>query len=211
MPRAVAYVRVSTNEQNPENQTRELRELAERLRLGELDVRAEVESSGKRRPVLDQVMADARARRFEVLVVWALDRLDRSMVGTVQRILELDRLGVRVVSLRDGWLDTDGPARSLLLAVLGWVAEQERVRISDRTRAGLARVRAAGKRLGRRPTSPVLLSAGADRVEAGKASQREAAAAVGVSRSALQRELRRRVARKGVLAAAPGGSRAAAP
>jgi DNA invertase Pin-like site-specific DNA recombinase len=71
------------------------------------------------------------------------------MVGAMQTVLELDRLGVRVISLKEPWLDTTSPVRPLLVAVFGWVAEQERLRISERTKAGLDRARRAGKKLGR--------------------------------------------------------------
>src|SRR5689334_14839033 len=110
--RATAYVRVSTNEQHPENQVAALRELAQARGL-DLEVREEIESVGQRRPVLDQLMTDARAGRVRVILVWALDRLDRSMVGVVNRVLELDHLGVRLLSVREGWLDTSGPVRGL--------------------------------------------------------------------------------------------------
>ena len=69
------------------------------------------------------------------------------MHRTIGDVLELDRLGVQVVSAKENWLDQQGPARSLLLAVLSWVSEQEAVRLSERTKAGLARARAAGIRL----------------------------------------------------------------
>jgi DNA invertase Pin-like site-specific DNA recombinase len=71
------------------------------------------------------------------------------MVGAMQMILDLDRLGVQVVSVREPWLDTSGPVRFLLVAIFGWISEQERLRISERTRAGLDRARRRGVRLGR--------------------------------------------------------------
>jgi putative DNA-invertase from lambdoid prophage Rac len=109
----------------------------------------EVESAAKARPVLDRMLADVRAGRVQAVAVWALDRLHRSMVG-IQTVLELDRLGVPVLSVREGWLDTSGPVRPLLVAIFGWVAEQERTRLIERTKAGLERARREGKRLGRR-------------------------------------------------------------
>jgi DNA invertase Pin-like site-specific DNA recombinase len=95
------------------------------------------------------MMADARAGRFRVLVVWAIDRFGRSMFGNLDAVLELDRVGVEVISVREPWLDTGGPVRSLLIAIFSWVAEQERARIGERTRAGLARARRRGRVLGR--------------------------------------------------------------
>jgi DNA invertase Pin-like site-specific DNA recombinase len=71
------------------------------------------------------------------------------MVGNLADVLELDRIGVTVVSVRESWLDTGGPVRSLLIAIFSWVAEQERARLIERTKAGLAAARRKGKRLGR--------------------------------------------------------------
>ena len=71
--------------------------------------------------------------------MWSLDRLHRSMLGALQTVLDLDRIGVQVVSLREPWLDTGSPVRPLLIVIFGWVAEQERIRIGERTRAELGR------------------------------------------------------------------------
>jgi DNA invertase Pin-like site-specific DNA recombinase len=94
-------------------------------------------------------MANAHTGKFDVLVVWALDRLGRSMVGNLTTVLKLDDMGVHVISAREPWLDMGGPVRPLLIAVFGWVAEQERIRIVERTKAGLDHARARGIRLGR--------------------------------------------------------------
>src|SRR5467141_1966984 len=80
---------------------------------------------------------------------WCCWSLGRSMVGNLQAVLELDRIGVQIVSVREPWLDTSGPVRSLLIAIFSWVAEQERSRLIERTRAGLDRARREGKRIGR--------------------------------------------------------------
>jgi DNA invertase Pin-like site-specific DNA recombinase len=109
----------------------------------------ESESAAKSRPVFEQLLADVRAGKRRAVVIWALDRLHRSMVGCIETVLELDRLGVPVLSVREPWLDTTGPVRSLLVAIFGWVAEQERARLIERTKAGLQRARREGKRLGR--------------------------------------------------------------
>lgn len=148
----------------------------------------EVESAAKARPVLERMLADVRAGRVQAVAVWALDRLHRSMVGSINTVLELDRLGVRVFSVRESWLDTDGPVRPLLVAIFGWVAEQERTRLIERTKAGLERARRQGKVLGRPRTSRVLLTGAAELVERG-ATVAEAARAKGVSRAALYRHL----------------------
>jgi DNA invertase Pin-like site-specific DNA recombinase len=99
------------------------------------------------------MLKDARRGKFQVLVVWALDRFGRSMVGNLRDVLELDRLGVQVVSVRESWLDTGSPVRTLLIAIFSWVAEQERSRLIERTKAGVAAARRRGARLGR-PRAP---------------------------------------------------------
>jgi DNA invertase Pin-like site-specific DNA recombinase len=178
---------VSTERQTADNQLAEVRQLAV-ARGYEPVVYEEVESAAKARPVFDRMMTDVRAGRVRAVAVWALDRLHRSMVGAIQTVLELDRLGVPVMSVREGWLDTSGAVRPLLVAIFGWVAEQERTRLVERTRAGLERARRQGKRLGRPPASPVLLHAAGDLVAAG-VPVAEAARQKGLSRSSLRRFL----------------------
>jgi putative DNA-invertase from lambdoid prophage Rac len=186
--RAAVYVRVSTDRQTSDNQVADVRQLAV-ARGYEPVVYEEVESAAKARPVFDRMMADLRVGRVQALAVWALDRLHRSMTGAITTVLELDRLGVPVLSVREGWLDTSGPVRPLLVAILGWVAEQERTRLIERTKAGLERARREGKRLGRPRTSPLKLAAAARLVAEG-ASIRNAAKAGGVSFETLRRHVR---------------------
>jgi DNA invertase Pin-like site-specific DNA recombinase len=108
MPAAALYVRVSTDRQIGENQLAELRQLAA-ARGFEPITYNEVESAAKARPVMDRMLADARAGRVRAILVWALDRLHRSMVGSIQTVLECDRIGVPVISVREPWLDTRRP------------------------------------------------------------------------------------------------------
>lgn len=193
MPTAALYIRVSTDKQTGENQVAELRQLAA-ARGFEPVVYEEVESAAKARPVMERMLADARTGKVRAILVWALDRLHRSMVGSIQTVLECDRLGVPVVSVREPWLDTAGPVRPLLIAIFGWVAEQERARLIERTKAGLERARRQGKKLGRPRTSPILVHAAAELVDGG-ATVAEAARLKGVKRSTLRRFLaERRVA-----------------
>jgi len=188
--RAAIYLRVSTDRQTADNQIAEVRQLAV-ARGFEPIVYEEVESAAKARPVLEQMLSDVRAGRVHAVAVWALDRLHRSMTGAINTVLELDRLGVPVLSVREGWLDTSGPVRPLLVAIFGWVAEQERTRLIERTKAGVERARRQGKRLGRPPASPVLLHAARDLVACG-VPVAEAARQKGVARSTLQRFIRDR-------------------
>lgn len=143
------YARVSTAEQSTDNQLPDLEALASRRGFDIVRVFSENVSAVKTRPEFDAMIAAAHRGKFEALLVWSLDRLHRSMVGALQTVLDLDRRGVQVVSYKEPWLDTGGPVRSLLIGIFGWVAEQERLRIGDRTKAGLERARRRGVRLGR--------------------------------------------------------------
>lgn len=177
--KAAFYMRVSTDEQTTENQRPDLERVAEARGLEVVEIFSENVSAVKARPQLDLMLSAAHRGRYSVLIVWSLDRLHRSMVGALQTVLDLDRRGVQVVSVREPWLDTGGPVRSLLIAIFGWVAEQERARISERTKAGLERARRRGVKLGRRPVDVDLVRLLALRAE-GK-SIRAIAANVGLS------------------------------
>lgn len=184
---AAVYVRVSTEKQTATNQVAETLQLA-RARGYEPVLYEEVGSAVKARPVLERMLADARAGRIGAVVLWSLDRLHRSMPATINTVLELDRIGVAVLSVREGWLDTSGPVRGLMVAIMGWVASQERDRLIERTHAGLDRARREGKRLGRPPVSIVLVTAAADLV-AGGMPVAQAAREKGVPRNSLRRYL----------------------
>lgn len=147
--RAALYFRVSTDRQTTANQVPEVEQLARARGHEVAKVYEEQASAVKNRPAYAQMMKDAKRGAFDVLVVWSLDRLGRSMTGNLADVLELDRIGVTVVSVRETWLDTGSPVRSLLIAIFSWVAEQERNRLIERTKAGLERARRQGVRLGR--------------------------------------------------------------
>ncbi len=203
MTRAALYLRVSSDKQTVESQRRDVSRLVT-ARHWDPVLYEEQESAAKARPVLDRLMVDVRTGRVGAVAVWAIDRLDRTMVGAVGRVLELDRLGVQVVSVQETWLDTASPVRPLLIAIFGWVAEQERARLIERTKAGLARVEAEdrdrsgppkaldpsakGWPVGRPPASTVLLHAAAELVKGGQ-SIRAAALIKGVRPTTLRRFL----------------------
>lgn len=149
--KAVLYLRVSTDQQTVENQRPELLQLAEARGFQIIEVIEETASAAKQRAGIDRLMTLARQAKCQVVVTWALDRLGRSMIGNLQTILELDKLGVEVISLREPWLQMDGPVRSLLIAVFSWVAQEERNRIRERSKLGVLRAKKLGKRLGRPP------------------------------------------------------------
>ena len=150
--RVALYARVSTanGHQDPEMQLRELREFVERRGwqiAGEYVDRG-VSGSKDRRPALDQMMAAAQGRKFDVLVVWKLDRFARSLKHLVNALAEFEALGIAFVSLRDN-LDLTTPSGRLMFQIIGAMAEFERALIQERVRAGLRNAKAKGVRLGR--------------------------------------------------------------
>src|SRR5579872_3280190 len=148
--RAAIYARVSTSDQNNAIQVRELTDYV-RHRGWELAGTYEDKLSGARisRPGLDRLMADARQRRFDAVLVWKLDRFGRSLVHCVSGIQELASLGVRFIATSQG-LDTDesNPASKLLLHILAAVAQFERELIRERVAAGMRSAQAKGTRSG---------------------------------------------------------------
>jgi DNA invertase Pin-like site-specific DNA recombinase len=181
--RAAIYARVSTTDQTTENQLLELRQYcqARGWSAGEY-VDTGVSGSRESRPALDRLMTDAKRRRFDVLLVWRLDRLGRSLKHLVTTLDDLATLGVAFVSLNEG-IDCTTPAGKLQLHLLAAIAEFERARIVERVNAGIARARRSGKRLGRRPHA----ISEADLERTAHLSQHGAAKALGLPRSVLQR------------------------
>ena len=157
--KAAIYARVSTSDQTAENQLIELRRYCDARGWMATEYIDEAVSGNKeRRPALDRLLADARRRRFDVLLVWRLDRLGRSLKHLVVTLDELAALGIAFVSLNEG-IDCTTPAGKLQLHLLAAIAEFERSRIIERVRAGIARAKAQGTRLGRpriKPAPPAL-------------------------------------------------------
>jgi DNA invertase Pin-like site-specific DNA recombinase len=151
-PRAAIYARVSTinNGQDVTMQTRELREYCERRGWNVIAEFVDIGISGAkdRRPQLDRLMAEARRRKFDVVVVWKFDRFARSVRHLLRALDEFQALRVDFVSLSEA-LDTLTPSGRMVFTVLGAVAELERSLIAERVRAGLRNARARGVRLGR--------------------------------------------------------------
>ena len=143
-----------------------------------------VSGAKDRRPALDRLVTDAKRRRFDVLVVWRLDRLGRNLRHLILLLDDLQAIGVDFVSLAEG-IDATTPAGRLQLHILGAIAEFERSRVIERVQAGLQRAKRQGRTLGRprRAISPRHLA----QVEG--LSTREAAKVLGIPRSTLQRYL----------------------
>ncbi len=149
--RVALYSRVSTlHLQDPELQARELREYAQRRgwQIVREYVDCGVSGSKDSRPALNELLADVHQRKCDVVLVWKLDRLGRSLRHLVNTLAELEARGVAFVSLRDN-LDLSTPSGRLMFNVIGAMAEFERALIQERVKAGLRNARAKGKRLGR--------------------------------------------------------------
>jgi DNA invertase Pin-like site-specific DNA recombinase len=157
MKRAAIYVRVSTDRQTVENQSRELRQIAERRGWQVVSEYSDAGISGAKgrdsRPSLDQMLKDASRRRFDVVMAWAIDRLGRSLIDLLGTIQTLEACGVDLY-LDQQSIDTTTPAGRLMFQVTGAFAEFERSMIRQRVRAGLARAVQQGKQLGRPRIDP---------------------------------------------------------
>jgi DNA invertase Pin-like site-specific DNA recombinase len=158
--RVAIYARVSTDRkgQDPENQLVQLRAWCVRMGyivLGEYVDHESGSSSANQRQHLGRLFADAARRKFDMVLVWALDRFSRKgMASTIADLQRLSSHGVSFHSFTEEHLSTDNElVRNVLLAVLASLAKLERQKISERTKAGLERARAKGKRLGRAPFS----------------------------------------------------------
>lgn len=151
--RVAAYCRVSTRDQATENQEAALLAYIENHVPMELvDIYREKASAWEEGEQLELVnlIDAARVKRYDVLLVWSLDRLTRGGAETVLRLVHrLKTQGVKVISLKEPWTESPGDLDDLLYAITGWAAEMESRRRSERTLAGLERARAEGKHLGR--------------------------------------------------------------
>lgn len=154
--RAAIYLRTSTTGQHTDNQRLQLVQIADRRGWSIVEVYEDFGISGAKsrdkRPALDQMLKDAGRRRFDVAMAWSIDRVGRSLSDLLATIQHLEAVGVDLY-LDQQHIDTTTPAGRLLYQITGAFAEFERSMIRSRVNAGLARARAKGKRLGRRPIS----------------------------------------------------------
>ena len=152
LTRAAIYLRVSDLSQEAENQ-RPACEALLRARgwdLAQVYVEEATAWRSGRQAQRRKAYEDARRGKFQVLVVWSLDRLTRE--GPLEMLRQIDRfekVGCRVVSVQESWTEVDSDLRDLLLSIVGWVARMESKRRSERTKEGMARAKASGVKLGR--------------------------------------------------------------
>jgi DNA invertase Pin-like site-specific DNA recombinase len=151
MKRAAIYARVSTADQHPETQLYDLREMAKQRGYQIVDEYSDVISGSKaKRPGLDQLLADARRHRFDVVLVAAFDRVARSVRHFLEVLDELNHLGIEFISFREN-IDTGGPLGRAMVVIVGAIAELERNLIVERVKAGMRRAKLEGRRIGRVP------------------------------------------------------------
>ena len=152
--RIAIYTRVSKSDesQDPQNQLNPLKDFAKALKGEVIGEYVDLASGGRSdRENFLRMLEDADKHKFDLLLIWSLDRLSREGISNTLGYLDrLKRNGVAVKSLQESWLDTrDESLGQLLIAIFSWVAQQERKRIVERTMAGLDRARRNGKKLGR--------------------------------------------------------------
>jgi DNA invertase Pin-like site-specific DNA recombinase len=188
MKRAALYLRVSTLDQHPETQLHDLRQMAAQRGyqvVGEFTDR--ISGTKARRPGLDQLMTGARRGRFDVVLVWASDRIARSVKHFLEVLDELNRLNIEFVSFREQ-IDTGGPLGRAMVVIIGAIAELERNLIIERVRAGMRRARLEGRHIGRNPL--VLDHASIRRERSQGHSLRQIARTHRISTTTVQRVLR---------------------
>ena len=149
MKRAVLYTRVSSIDQHPETQLCDLRPLAAARGYEIVGEYTDTISGSKaKRPGLDRLMADARRGRFDVVLVWAFDRVARSVKHFLEILDDLNHLNVEFVSFREN-IDTGGPLGRAMVIIVGAIAELERSLIVERVKAGMRRAKLEGRQIGR--------------------------------------------------------------
>lgn len=144
------YARVSTIDQDPAMQFRDLKEFCEARfwKVFDFYVDEAVHGDVRSRPALDRLMQDARARKFNVVLVWKYDRFARSTLHLLQALETFRALSIDFISLKDS-IDTTTPEGKLFFQIIAGFAEYEHAIIRQRVRSGMANAKAQGKRLGR--------------------------------------------------------------
>ena len=180
--RAAIYARVSTDTQTTQNQLLELRDYCERR--GWAVTKEYVDDgytgSAASRPALDDLILDAKRGRFDLVVVWKLDRISRSLRNLLLLLDDFQHAGISFASVSEG-IDLTTPGGRFFAHLLGALSEYEKQIIVQRVRLGLQRARKEGKRLGR----PCAAVSEADLAAVAHLSLREAAIRLKVSKSAV--------------------------
>ena len=152
------YARVSTDEQTTENQIFELKNVAKRMGWTVSAVYSDTISGAKaKRPELDKLLKSAMRKEIDVIMAWSVDRLGRSLQHLITLLADIQSKEVDLYLHQQG-IDTTTPSGKMMFQMCGVFAEFERAMISERVKAGLARSKAKGTRLGRPPVPPLLIN-----------------------------------------------------
>ena len=187
--RVALYLRVSTTDQDPETQGREVRAFAAAHGWETVETYQDVGVSGARarRPGLDSLLKDAWHGRFQAVIVWDLSRMARSTLNALELLREFEQIKVRLIAVKQTF-DTDTPLGKAFFTLAAMFAELERSILIERVRAGMARARAEGKRIGRPPRRVDL--AVLERLRAEGRSIRQIARQIGVPSSTVAKRLK---------------------
>lgn len=193
--RVALYARVSTGDgrQFTANQVEQMQSYAAQRPNWQIVAQYLDQGTGSRgldqRDELAQLMQAARAKKFDLVLVFSLDRFTREgVLKAFQYVEQLTRAGVQFRSVTEEHFQTSGPAGELFMAVAAWMAKQEHDQISKRVKAGLDRARAAGKMLGRPRVGLDLTKV--ERLRSEGLSVRQIAAALKTSKSSVERGCR---------------------
>ncbi len=158
--KCIIYTRVSTDDQNAENQLTQLQEYANRQQWEIVAIKKDICSgsrSAKDRAGLNEVFTMARQKKFDVLLFWSLDRFSREgSRKTLEYLTRLDDYGIKWHSYTEEYISSLGIFADAIISLMACLAKQERVRISERTKAGLNRLKSKGVKLGRPASAPDL-------------------------------------------------------
>lgn len=159
MVKVALYARVSMDEnyddkrfQDLENQLQPLRDFCKAMDYEIVEEYTDkMSGANPARPSFRKIMSDALMRRFSGIVVWKIDRFSREgILPTLSYIKQLKERGIFLQSMTETWINTkDEGITEMLLAIMSWMASEERRKISERTKAGMARKKAQGKHMGR--------------------------------------------------------------
>jgi len=180
------YARVSTKDQNPDSQLRDLKRYAQERGYGIYQTYIDKGVSGvkDKRPALDQLMDDARKKFFNAVLVWRFDRFARSSKHLVVALEEFINLGINFISYSEN-IDLGSPMGKAMFTIISAMAQLERDIISERVKAGLRNAKANGKQIGRPPLEGIEVKV--KELRAQRVSIREVAKRLGVGKSTVER------------------------
>ncbi|MCP4254566.1 MAG: recombinase family protein [Candidatus Scalindua sp.] len=189
MKNVAIYVRVSTKEQNVDMQLNDLERYVKERGLNVFKIYKDNGVSGTKetRPALNDLMNDARKRKFDTVLVWRFDRFARSTKHLVTALYDFRNLNIDFISYQEN-IDTSSPLGEAIFIIISAMSKLERDIIADRVQGGLRKARAKGKKLGR-PNSDIDISKVIKYKEQGK-SIRVIAKELGLSRGKVERTLK---------------------